>query len=115
MTIPFEEFEKAVIQKLLKRETSINKILHEQYKNAQVIDRRFTGAGFFTSFDVPEDIVRICQGVDYCYGNIIASVNGNEEYGFHLFITKGAMCCLEGYMWADSWPETIYSYELYGS
>ena len=111
--IPFEEFEKAVMKKILEREDNISKILWQQYKSARVIKRDFTGSGFFTSFEASKDSPRITETVDRSYGDVIASINGSSfDFGFVLFLENGMLSCLEGYTWTDKWPETIRSYEL---
>lgn len=111
---PFEEFEHAVMQKILEEDTSINRLLREQYKNAQVVSRDFTGVGFFTDFSVPENIARITEPVPYGYGNVICDINGIKTFGgFVLFIDHGVMICLEGYIFYDEWPSVIENYSLY--
>ena len=110
--IPFEKFEKAVMEKLLEKETSINKVLREQYKNASVVSRKFTGVGFFTDFNVPKNIPPVMEPVAYGYGNVSCIINGIENCGFVLFIKEGVMICLEGYTFMDKWPEVITSYHL---
>jgi len=113
MIIPFEEFERAVMHKILEKESSINKVLREQYKKAQVIDREFTGVGFFTRFKMPEDAPVVIEPVEYGYGNVLASINDSAfDFGFVLFIKNGIMTCLEGYTWADAWPQEIHNYIL---
>ncbi len=110
--VPFEEFEKAVMQKIMEEETEINKILREQYKKALVTDRYFSGAGFFTDFKIADDVPRIMQEVDYAYGDIGAIINDVHAYGFILFIKDGAFFMLEGYTWGLTWPEKINNYTL---
>jgi hypothetical protein len=39
--IPFEEFEKAVMYRLLEEDTPINHVLREQYKRAVIESREF--------------------------------------------------------------------------
>ena len=85
--IPFEEFEKAVMQKLLERDTPINKVLRKQFHNASVIKRNFTGVGFFTHFNVPKNIPPVTEPVAYGYGDVNCTINGIENFGgFVLFI-----------------------------
>ncbi len=111
--IPFEEFEQAVMHKIMEHDTAINKILREQYKRAHIQDRSFSGVGFFTDFIVPNNIPHIIQHVEYDYGDVKAIINDIDGYGFILFIDDGVMTLLEGYTWRDSWPDTIYSYSLF--
>lgn len=111
--VSFEEFEKSVMQKILERDSSVNRILREQYRVAEVASREFTGVGFFTELKIPETIASVAEPVEYGYGDVWASINDSEVwFGFVLFIESGKMVCLEGFTCADSWPEEIYSYEL---
>jgi hypothetical protein len=111
---PFEEFEHAVMQQLLEEETLINRLLREQYKKARVVKREFTGVGFFTNFEIPNNVLRITEPVERGYGNVICDINGIKDFGgFVLFIEKGVMTCLEGYTFYDEWPVVITSYNLH--
>lgn len=110
----FEQFEHAVMQKLLEEDTPVNRFLREQYKNAQVVSREFSGAGFFTNFRVPENVARVTEPVPYGYGNVACDINGIKSFGgFVLFVKNGVMTCLEGYTFYDEWPNVITSYNLY--
>jgi uncharacterized Zn finger protein (UPF0148 family) len=111
-SIPFEEFEKEVMEKIMEKDTSINAILKEQYKKARVVSRDFTGVGFFTDFELADDAPNIEEEVAYGYGNVTAIINDFYQCGFVLFIKDGKMICLEGYTAQDEWPEIITSYTL---
>ena len=112
--ISFEKFEHAVMQKILEEDTSVNRILREQYKKAQVASRDFTGVGFYTDFHLPENIVKVTEPVEYGYGDVLCDVNGITCFGgFVLFIEDGAMICLEGYTFHEEWPNVITNYRLY--
>lgn len=110
--IPFEEFEQAAMQKILERDTPINVILRQQYKNAYVKDRSFSGAGFFTDFYMHGQVPHIIEPVEYAYGDVEAIINDISGFSFILFIKNGVMKCLEGYTWRESWPDKIYSYKF---
>ena len=110
----FEKFEHEVIRKLLEKDTATNRLLREQYRNAQVVSREFTGVGFFTYFKVSENVARITEPVECAYGNIICDINGIKDFGGGvLFIEEGAMKCLEGYTFYDKWPTAITSYSFH--
>ena len=111
--ISFEEFEKAVMNKIMEEDTSINAILRKQYKKSYVESRDFTGVGFFTDFKIPKGTPFIHEKVEYAHGNVEAVINGIDGFGFILFIKDGVMSSLEGYTWRESWPEAINSYQLF--
>lgn len=111
--ILFEEFEKAVMHKMLDKNNQISEILQEQYKRSQIIKRDFTGTGFFTDLEMAQDAPHVTESIEGGFGDVIASINGSSfDFGFVLFIVDGVMTCLEGYTWADEWPEVIYEYQL---
>ncbi|MBI2774571.1 hypothetical protein HYX58_01050 [Candidatus Dependentiae bacterium] len=110
--IPFEEFEQAVMSKIMERDNSINIILREQYNRSHVISRDFTGVGFFTTFEVATEASRITEPVPNAYGDVEAIINGIGGYGFILFIKNGTMSFLEGYTWRDEWPKLINNFVL---
>ena len=43
----FEEFERKVMEKLLDGEDDVLRILRDQYRNADIKNREFSGSGFF--------------------------------------------------------------------
>lgn len=107
IVVSFEKFEDAVMQKILEEDTSVNRILREQYKKAQVSSRDFTGVGFYTKFHLPENIVKVTEPVEYAYGDVSCDLNGSILCGFILFIENGIMICLEGYTYREFWPTPI--------
>ncbi len=111
--IPFEEFETAVMLKMLEKKNHVNEILQQQYAGSRVIGREFTGVGFFTHFKIINDSPALTELTDRNYGDIVASINGSTfDFGFVLFLDKGMISSLEGYTWSDMWPETIETYTL---
>lgn len=53
------ELENTIMQCLLADLPPALEVLHSQYANANVIERDFTGVGFFTSFGIPDSVDRI--------------------------------------------------------
>lgn len=117
--IPFEEFEKAVMHKILGKKNRLNEILLEQYGRARVIKRDFLVTGFFTEFEVPADVSSVTG-----LGNVLeddgtvvtAYINdGAFEFIFILFLEDGKISLLEGASYDSyeiGWQETIENYEL---
>ena len=110
--IPFEQFEKTVMNKILeKAEDSIAKTIQKQYQTTQVKNRWFSGKGFFTCFTVSKN--SICLTVKSSHlSNINGTVNG-IEIGLILHTKDGVIDCLEGFTYGEPWPEEIESYELF--
>lgn len=108
----FEEFEKAVMQKIMEKDTPVNAILREQYERSEVINRDFSGVGFFTEFRIPTDAPQIPKLVQSGYGNVTAIINGIHGYGFILFFKNGFINLLEGYTSQSEWPQQIFNFTL---
>lgn len=109
-TIPFEEFEKDIMNKILEEDTPVNKILRQQYENCTIESRDFTGVGFFTNFKVGDDNL-LDMVVKYDYGNIHGKIN-DVDVGLILFV-RDSIYFLEGFTYDAPWPDKIFSYELY--
>lgn len=111
LPVVFEEFERAIMCKLLEEDTPINKVLREQYKYATVVNRDFTGVGFFTHLSIPSHVITVKEPIEYGYGDVRFMLNGSVGGGVVLFIEHGVMTCLEGYAYTE-WPKVITSFEL---
>lgn len=99
-------FEDKVINILLDGDNEILQKLRKQYENIRVIDRDFTGVGFYTYYDVAnknellkvsnKDIIRLMDvNGDY--------KNDKDYFIFTLYIEYGFITCLEGFSYYDKW------------
>ena len=108
-----DEFERIVMNKLLEGDTEILAAFREQYTQATVVSREFTGVGFFTTFDVPTHLA---------YGSLRGRIDdvealfpNNEEYFFILYISDGKIKTLEGFGavngdWREDYEEASILY-----
>jgi hypothetical protein len=108
----FIEFEKTVIQVILSDGSEAASKLLQQYKVATIIDRVFTGVGFYTIFEVSDkslalDTKNIVLG---CLGEM-DSVKYGIDLGLH--IKDGLLSYLEGSAYGESWPEKIGRIKLW--
>jgi len=111
-TISINILEKDVIDKLLEKKTKINRLLREQFTKALVVNRWFSGSGFFTSFQIADDSPIIESQRSFQIDGLDGKVN-NIDVGFILFIEKGKLKTLEGFTYYGEWPEKIMNYELF--
>jgi hypothetical protein len=91
-----------------------SKIL-EQYENSTIIKREFTGAGFYTYFQVNDESLSLGNNVSFGLDCVHAEINGLEYgAGFILFIENGFIDNLEGYTYGGDkeWPEKITAYKF---
>jgi hypothetical protein len=106
-------FEHDVMRMLLSGEDSVLAILREQSRALTVSERRMTGVGFHTHFDIAPTAPRCTEKQSFEIGDITAQIEGAEHgAGFVLFIRGGIMSSLEGYTYDEPWPEPINKYKL---
>lgn len=107
-----EIMERRVIAMLLAGEDATLKILREQYARAQVLEREFTGAGFFTTFAIAEGAPAL--GKEHFHlGDVEAQIRGLQfGAGFVLHVRDGRIDCLEGYSYNEPWPSAVMDVRL---
>lgn len=110
----FAEFERKVMEKLLDGEDNILETLRNQYWKSTIKNREFSGSGFFTTFNVPDDAIRLEVPKTFHFGDVLGQCDEVKDgFGFVLFVKNGAINCLEGYTYGDdTWPETLRNYRL---
>jgi hypothetical protein len=107
------EFEQAVVDKLLDGDHPTLIALRTQAERAQVIRREYTGTGFFCDFDVPSDLAPLAGPSDFHVGDVNASLDGLEHgAGFVLFVRNGRLAMLEGYTYQEAWPKEVRNLKL---
>ena len=88
-------------------------ILRKQFSKATVSKRQFTGGGFFTNFDIPSTCPRLKRKDPITITDVSAAMPDLKHgAGFVLFIEKGAMNCLEGFCYDESWPDSPCAFTL---
>ena len=109
----FERFELEVMKRIARENPSIEKALRRQYEEAVIVSREFTGAGFFTTFEVGDKSLQLEGIINDTFGNVQA-IFEELEYGvgFALFVRGGFIEILEGYTYGELWPSEITLYEL---
>jgi len=111
-----EYFERKVMEMILDSKEEPFTSLSKQYANASVVERKFTGCGFTTHFNVPDALA-----IDGMHGNILdvnARFNGSEVlYMFVLFVRNGKINFLDGVTcdeWKYNYDEAILEYAFEG-
>jgi hypothetical protein len=80
-------------------------VLREQYKLSRVGAVELTGVGFFVSFEVSID-APLCDPLRFAGGHVKIEAAGVQHgAGCVLFVRDGRLATLEGYTYADEWPE----------
>lgn len=113
MTERINEFESAVLDMLLRGDEPVLTALAAQLRECTVESRRYTGAGFFTDFVVPDYIPRVPGKDSFAFGDVVAEIAGLENgAGFLLFVKNGRIAFLEGFSYDEPWPPTIANFKL---
>ena len=100
--------ERAILTMLLAGDRPVLGALRDQLAQAQVTTRESTTCGFFTTFRVPEQVLRLRGAASLQIGDVGAEVSGlRHGAGFILFVRQGVVDFLEGFVYADDvWPKT---------
>ena len=100
--LDFEPIERRVMQMLLAGKHPTLEILRNQFDRSSVVERDYTGVGFFTSFKVRDCLPRIQPPSRIVIGDVCADVDGLEYgCGFILFVDEGLLGTLECHLWGD--------------
>lgn len=118
-----EQLELAVLQSMARRARPENAAaLKSQIVSAKVVSRDFTGVGFFTNYEVPEDTVPFppsrFEGIAHItledwglYAG--ARFRSGSIATFILAIGGGRLSHLEGLMLeSEQWPDDVSSFEV---
>jgi hypothetical protein len=87
--------------------------LRKSINEIEVLEREYTGVGFFTTFEKHEclKVMDIDQSTQL-FG-IGAYINTEKiSAGFIFWINKGFLEMIEGCTFLEEWPKNITSYEL---
>ncbi len=107
MEVSQETFENKLMELLLLGDLPILAALREQYANAKVINREFSGKGFFTYFLIPDGIAPV-KPLNFAAGNVNIELEGVPGGADCLiFIREGKISFLECYTFSDDWPKLI--------
>jgi len=108
------ELERRVTEMLLAGDHPVLALLRVQFHHAKVVQREFTGVGFYTHFEIPSNVPRVPGRRSFELGDVHADIAGLEHgVDFILFVRDGAMDFLEAFTYGDdTCPETITTFTL---
>ena len=111
--------ESSVIAALLAKSGEPYDSIRDQLAVASIVERRFTGSGFFTYFAIPHDSPVKRDLTDTVLGDVHADLPGTQYgAGFGLFVREGVVTMLEGYAHGnEAWPADVEKFTIkqYGS
>ena len=108
MEISQEELEQRLMGLLLQGDTPVVNILRQQYATAKVTNRDFTGAGFYTYFEVSDNAPLLVEhpNLDLTGVNIQLE-NLTDGAGCVLIVRDGKLSYLECYTYEEYWFDRI--------
>jgi hypothetical protein len=113
----FTWLEKTVMTELTAGEDDISRVLCEQVRRCVVVRREYTGCGFFTHVSVSADVERINDTREqFAFADLNAEIPELEHgAGFVLWVKRGAIDCLEGFTYDDTyddnWPKQVTGFK----
>ena len=100
------EMERRALEMLLAGDDENLALLRAQLNAAVVVQREFTGVGFFTHLSVPAELPRLRSRARLVLSDLYAEVSGlKHEANFLLFVDDGVIDCLECCIVDDRWPD----------
>ncbi len=104
----------ALIPRLLEGDHPALLVLRAQYTQCTITGIELTGAGFFVSFDIPDDLERCVPGNIAGGDAVIRYAESPVQAGCVLFVRDGLLRELEVYTFDGEWPEhaTVTSIEF---
>lgn len=104
--------DRRVLTMLLDGEDLVLANLRYQLANRTGVDKTFTGAGFYTYFEIPSQIRRVTEK-SFAFGDVDAQTQSLEYgAGFLLHVKRGLLDCLEGYSYEELWPDDDNGFSL---
>lgn len=87
--------------------------LREQVERAKLVQREYSGVGFFCTFEVSSDAPIVIGKGDFEIGDVFANMDGLAHgAGFLLFIRDGYLDFLEGFSYDEPWPSEDGNFTL---
>jgi len=108
------QLEKCALKMLTDGDDDVLRIVRTQLAIFAPKKRAMTGAGFYKEFEVRREGERIQGDPSLMIDDVCGNISGLEQgVGFILHIRKGLIEALECFCYAESWPQSIESFDLY--
>lgn len=89
------------------------KIKDNILETLKVEDRSFSGAGFMTDLMEDTNLRVFASHISSADGEVGAILNSEVESGYLFYVEGGYLKSIEGYTYAQPWPEEISKIEVY--
>lgn len=107
------DLEKKLIRQFLNRKAVMLRDEESFFSGLKVESREFTGVGFIVNLELSEQL-KIDDGTEtYKWGDLGAKLNSSLDTGYLFYVENGYLVCIEGYTYAENWPDRISDIEIY--
>jgi len=112
--VELNALERAVLEKLFSGDHPSFPALRAQVERVRVIERTFSGVGFFSDLMVPEEVPPAALGRDAVwFGDVAADFDGlSHGASFVVRIAEGRLEMLEGFTFDEPWPPEGTAFRL---
>lgn len=111
--LELNDIEKKILHRfLLMKQIGVNDE-NTFFSNLLLKSRELTGTGFISDLNKSELLKIDDEDVSYKWGKIGALLNSSVDSGYLLYIKNGYIVAIEGYTYADDWPDFLSEVELY--
>jgi len=107
------DIEKTLIKYFLKKKSVSLQDEESIFSDLSVENRDFTGVGFFSNFEKSEELKVGDISKSYKWGGLGAKLNSSLDTGYLFYVENGYLISIEGYTYAEDWPESISEIEVY--
>ena len=108
-----KEIEKLVILEFLV-EKAMNKSDAKNFADMMVVTSRMQSKVGFIADIQENDACKVDDvGLSYNWGKIGAVLNKSIDTGYLLYVERGFLSAVEGYVYEGEWPDEIASIEVY--
>jgi hypothetical protein len=99
----FSRVERAAIEAILSKPVDGMEVLRTQFAAASVVERDYTGVGFFTTISVPSSVPP-APNTEELHDALFDGAQGSPGVSFMLWIHDGYLASLEGVALCGPWP-----------
>lgn len=107
------DLEKTLIKQFLERKAVSLQNEESFFSDLNVENREFTGVGFFSNLKKSEKLKVGDIRKSYKWGGLGAKLNSSIDTGYLFYVENGYLISIEGYTYAEDWPEIISEIEVY--
>lgn len=102
-----------VIERMLADRQLPSKILPVCPSDFVVVERNFSGVGFFTSFEESNETRLFDSGFSLRWGKVSGRLNSRVDVDFVVYVDDGYITGVEGCTFGkDLWPSSIDTFEI---